>query len=545
MLKQKGFIWIAAAMMVVLTISVFYENRQGKKEALDYPAFAQAVEKGDIKTVYYSDNANWKAVKTDGEEITVPNPRNADMKEKLLLQGVQVIETQSGNMLPALIFAGVLVFLLFGKRSGMERFSNMETEKAVSGKTFEDVIVAGETLRSMEDLTHYLKYPKQYAAMGARPPRGVLLYGPPGTGKTLIAQALAGETGKPFFAVSGSDFVQVYVGVGASRIRSLFRKARKAGGGVIFIDEIDALGKKRDSGNDEREQTLNALLTEMNGFTDGEGIIVLAATNRPEMLDAALMREGRFDRRIEISLPDREERRRMLSVHTRNKPMAPDADLDALAKKTVLFSGAQLESLVNEAAIRAIRDGKETIGQTHLEQAYIAQTAGDERKMSMTAEEKHLIAVHEAGHALVTRILLPENKLTRVTVIPSNKGAAGYSMSIQKEQLLYTRKELMHRMAAILAGRAAEEMVFGPENVTNGAASDLEKAEQMALQMYRWHMICADGEREAKKQAMDEGKRLAMDTIEKKRPMLNRLIAALMEKETLLEEELQQILTES
>ena len=545
MLKQKGFIWIAAAMMVVLTISVFYENRQGKKEALDYPAFAQAVEKGDIKTVYYSDHANWKAVKTDGEEITVPNPRNADMKEKLLLQGVQVIETQSGNMLPALIFAGVLVFLLFGKRSGMERFSNMETEKAVSGKTFEDVIVAGETLRSMEDLTHYLKYPKQYAAMGARPPRGVLLFGPPGTGKTLLAQALAGETGKPFFAVSGSDFVQGYVGVGASRIRSLFRKARKAGGGGIFIDEIDALGKKRESGNDEREQTLNALLTEMNGFMDGEGIIVLAATNRPEMLDAALMREGRFDRRIEISLPDREERRRMLSVHTRNKPMAPDADLDALAKKTVLFSGAQLESLVNEAAIRAIRDGKETIGQMHLEQAYIAQTAGDERKMSMTAEEKHLIAVHEAGHALVTRLLLPENKLTRVTVIPSNKGAAGYSMSIQKEQLLYTRKELMHRMAAILAGRAAEEMVFGPENVTNGAASDLEKAEQMALQMYRWQMICADGEREAKKQAMDEGKRLAMDTIEKKRPMLNRLIAALMEKETLLEEELQQILTES
>lgn len=534
---------IVAAMVAALVLAVLFENREGKGENVPYPVFAKAIEEGAIQTVYYSDDAQWTAVAADGTKITVPNPRNDGMKEHMMLSGIHVVEKQGGEILPMLIFAGVLAAMVFGRRSSMDPYAKTDAEKTAPQRTFADVIISCETLTAMQDLTHYLKTPEKYAAMGARPPRGVLLYGPPGTGKTLLAQALAGETGKPFFAVSGSDFVQVYVGVGASRIRSLFKKARKAGGGVIFIDEIDALGKKRDNGNDEREQTLNALLTEMNGFSAADGIIVLAATNRPETLDAALLREGRFDRRIEIGLPDVEERRKMLAVHTRNKPLAADVDLEEMAQKTVLFSGAQLESMVNEAAIRAIRNGDNKISRAHMEQAFIAQAAGEERKKNMSAEEKRIIAVHESGHALVTHHLLPEHTLTRLTVIPSSRGAAGYSMSIQKERLLHTKKELMHHLAAILAGRAAEEAVFGKEHVTNGAGNDLEKAEHIAGQMFRWHMLNEEKESDAIRAAMNEGMKLALNVLEKERKSLDRLCSALMEKETLGREELTQILT--
>lgn len=542
MLKKKGFPLIAAAVAVALIVAVLFENKEGKGESVAYPVFARAIEEGAIETVYYSDDAQWTAIAKDGTRITVPNPRNDSMKEHMMLNGIHVVEKQGQEMLPMLIFMILMAVMIFSRRSGMETYSGTDAEKTAPKRTFADVIIPKETLQAMEDLTCYLKNPGKYAAMGARPPRGVLLYGPPGTGKTMLAQALAGETGKPFFAVSGSDFVQVYVGVGASRIRSLFKKARKAGGGVIFIDEIDALGKKRDNGNDEREQTLNALLTEMNGFSAGEGIIVLAATNRPDTLDGALMREGRFDRRIEIGLPDLEERRKMLSVHARNKPLAADVNLDEMAGKTVLFSGAQLESMMNEAAIRAIREGKELIFQRHLEQAYIAQAAGEERRRKMEEEERRIIAVHEAGHALVTHHLLPEQTLTRLTIIPSSTGAAGYSLSIRKERMLYTKKELMHHLAAILAGRAAEETVFGPDNVTNGAGSDLEKAEKMAVQMYLWRMLEAENEKAAVTMVLTEGKRLAMDVLEREKDTLEKISRTLMEKETLTGEELQKIL---
>lgn len=542
MLKKKGFVWIVAAMAVALMLSMIFENNEGKAESVSYPVFAKAIESGTIETVYYSDSAQWTAVTKDGEKIVVPNPRNDGMKEHMMLNGIQVIEKQGQEILPIVIFVSLMAVMVFGRRSGMETYARTDDEKTAPGRTFDDVIIADETIRAMEDLTCYLKKPEKYAAMGARPPRGVLLYGPPGTGKTMLAQALAGETGKPFFAVNGSDFVQVYVGVGAARIRNLFKKARKAGGGVIFIDEIDALGKKRDNGNDEREQTLNALLTEMNGFSAGEGIIVLAATNRPDTLDAALLREGRFDRRIEIGLPDVDERKRMLAVHARNKPLDEKVDLYEMARKTAMFSGAQLESMMNEAAIRAIREGKEKIFHEHLEQAYIAQAAGEERRRKMDDEDRHVIAVHEAGHALVTHHLLPEQILNRLTIIPSSRGAAGYSLSIQKERMLYTKRQLMHHLAAILAGRAAEEKVFGPENVTNGAGSDLEKAEKMAAQMYAWRMLEAEDEKAAVRMALEKGKKLAMDVLEKNREKLNRLSCVLMEKETLSGEEILQIL---
>lgn len=545
MLKNKGFIGIVAAMLCVLAISVWVDGGKGKAESISYPAFVQALAEGKIRKVYYSDEAAWTAEKEDGTQMIVPNPRKEAMKEEMLLSGIEVVETGKQEPLPILIFLGIAIALFAGKRGKMEQFALTEADQTPPDKTFEDVIISRESRNAMEDLILYLKNPESYTAMGARPPRGVLLYGPPGTGKTLIAQALAGETGKPFYAVSGSDFVQVYVGVGASRIRSLFKKARKAGGGVIFIDEIDALGKKRDNGNEEREQTLNALLTEMNGFSVSNGIIVLAATNRPETLDAALLREGRFDRRIEIGLPDAEARRKILTVHTKNKPLAGDVDLETLAGETVMFSGAQLESLVNEAAIRAIRARETTISHYRLQQALIAQIAGEERPMSMSSEEKRIVALHEAGHALATYHLLPGDTLSRVTIIPSSRGAAGYSYAIKKEQMLYSKTDLLSTMAVMLAGRAAEEMVLGAEQVTNGAGNDLEKAKEIARQMYQWHMTEGDTEKEGVEQALKEGERKAAALLAKERAAHERLTRALLEKETLTGEEIRLILTES
>ncbi len=538
MLKKKGFAVLVALMLVTLLLSLQTERKENAVQGLGYPKFLEMAEKGEVRKVIYTNEAFWQVELSDGKVYQVPNPRNEDSKERLLKNGIEVVEKEKINMLP-LVFLMFLCFVFFSRqKGGMEAMPSGDAASHIPDKTFQDVIIDKDTLSAMEDLKCYLKNPDIYEEMGARPPRGVLLYGPPGTGKTLLAQALAGEVKKGFFAVSGSDFVQVYVGVGASRIRSLFKKARKEGGGVIFIDEIDALGKKRDNANDEREQTLNALLTEMNGFHGKDGIIVLAATNRPDTLDAALLREGRFDRRIEIGLPDREGRERMLMVHTKNKHLASDVDIKEMAARTALFSGAQLESMVNEAAIRAIREGKKEISMAHLETAFYAQIAGDERKKTGAEKEKKMIAVHEAGHAVLTHALLPEHTLTRVTVLPSSKGAAGYSLSIQPDRLLYTKQELLCHMAVALGGRAAEEMMFGRENVSNGAGSDLEKAEEMAAQMVKWHMAEEKDAQEGKQSLMKKAYEIAKSVLEERRGRVEKMAQALMEKETLNEGEI-------
>lgn len=536
MMKKKGFAVIAVAMLLMLLLNVQAEEREKEAPLLSYNAFLEKMDTGHVEKVYFSDQAFWQVEMEDGTKHKTPNPRSAEMKETMLKMGVNVVEQTRVEMMPLLLMGGICA-LMFTRKKGTMGTINSDAQPSVPDKTFQDVVIDEETKKAMMDLTHYLKEPEVYRRMGARPPRGVLLYGPPGTGKTLLARALAGETGKGFFAVSGSDFVEVYVGVGAARIRSLFKKARKAGGGVIFIDEIDALGKKRENANDEREQTLNALLTEMNGFRQEEGIIVLAATNRPETLDAALLREGRFDRRIEIGLPDAEGRKKMLEVHGRNKPLAKDADLFALAKRTAFFSGAQLESLMNEAAIRAVREGTEEIAWRHLEEACYVQVAGEERRRQMQEKEKNILAVHEAGHAVLTHFLLPESTLSRVTILPTGKGAAGYSLAVMPDRLFHTRRELLCHMAVALGGRMAEEMVFGRENVTNGAANDLEKAEEMARQMVKWRM--AEGEK-AQEELLGEAGKLALDTLKAKADCLHRLKEALLEKETLNGDEILQ-----
>ena len=386
-------------------------------------------------------------------------------------------------LLGAALVCAVLYFSLGPRRRGAYAVSDSieAGEAALTGVTFKDVAANEQARASLMELTDYLKNPEKYEKMGARMPRGVLLYGPPGTGKTLLARALAGEAGVPFFALSGSDFVQMYVGVGASRVRALFQKARKAGKCVLFIDEIDALGKKRDvSANDEREQTLNALLSEMSGFEPCPGTLVLAATNRLDSLDPALTRPGRFDRLIEVGLPGRQERRSILALHLKDKPVDERVNLDELAAETVSFSGASLESLVNEAAIRAASRGAPAIEPGDIEQAFINSVAGADKKPAATRKELAVIALHEAGHALATKRLLPDHKVTRVSILPTAKGAAGYNLAIPPETALTDKARLEKQIQVLLAGRAAELLVGGEDKLTSGAMNDLARAADLA-----------------------------------------------------------------
>ncbi len=350
--------------------------------------------------------------------------------------------------------------------------------------SFADVAANAEARESLAQLCDYLKNPEKYARYGARMPRGVLLYGPPGTGKTLLARALAGEADVPFFALSGSDFVEKYVGVGASRIRDLFKRARRAGKCVIFIDEIDAMGKSRhDGSSDERDQTLNALLSEMSGFRPGEGILVVAATNRMELLDPALTRPGRFDRKIEVGLPGRRERLSILKLHSRNKPLAGDVNLEQLAAETAYFSGASLENLLNEAAIFAAQRENEEITLGDVRAALIRTTVGADRESAATAAEKRVIAVHEAGHAVALRMLTPNARLTRVSILPAGRGAAGYNLAVPGEKVMLSKADMENQICVLLAGRAAELLAGGDDALTAGAASDLTRAGELAAAM--------------------------------------------------------------
>lgn len=424
---------------------------------------------------------------------------------------------------------------------------------------FEDVAANEEAKRSLMELADYLRDPEKYARYGARMPRGVMLYGPPGTGKTLLARALAGEAGVPFFALSGSDFVQMYVGVGAGRVRELFKTARKAGKCVIFIDEIDAMGKSRDNQNsDERDQTLNALLSEMSGFRTGDGVLVLAATNRLDSLDPALLRAGRFDRQIEVGLPGREERLSILKLHSRNKPMDEDVDLEKLARETTRFSGASLESLLNEAAIAAAGRDAEKISAQDVREAFYRTVAGADHAITANDQEKLAIALHEAGHALAIRLLMPENHLARVSILPAGGGAAGYSLSIPPERVMLRQEDIENQVQSLLAGRAAEIMIGGEGALTAGASNDLARATELvgamvmelgmggepAVSFRTLGRVCGGGNDGAEKcrkklsELFDRVTRLLSQHAQ----TLVKLADALMEREALAGEEIDEIL---
>lgn len=549
MKKRRWQGLMVLGMIGALLIFLLARQAGDSPTRLAYSEFWQLAAQGQVESVTLDSGDTWQVQMKNGTRAVTPNPRAEDGKERLLALGIDARE--KGEPMPALLLAaliaGAALLLLRGGgkgAAGLQKYAAVQADERVPDVTLSDVAVSPDTMRSMRDLAAFLKNPEAFRRLGARRPRGVMLYGPPGTGKTLLARALAGEAKTAFFALSGSDFVQVYVGVGASRVRELFRKARKAGGGVIFIDEIDAIGKRRDNGNDEREQTLNALLTEMSGFSTQDGIIVLAATNRLDTLDAALLREGRFDRRIEVGLPDYEERLKILQVHAREKPLAEKVSLEELARRTTLFSGAQLETLLNEAAIRAARREAAQIEPEDIEGAYCAVTVGEERPGRLTEDEKRTIAWHEAGHALLTRVMQPEAQLARVTIIPSSRGAAGYSMSVQPDRQLHTRKELMAMISVALGGRAAEEMLLGTDDVTTGAANDLKRAREIASAMARDWAMGKTGEPGADEKAiLLEGMEAARVCLRRHASALQALAQALLTRETLLEEELAHLLS--
>lgn len=453
-----------------------------------------------------------------------------------------------GNMTYVLLMGLMLVFFAIWRSRQKQREPAGNAMRfdacAVPNARFADVAANDEAMESLRDVLSFIQSPEKYSRFGARVPRGVLLYGMPGTGKTLMAKALAGEAGVPFFAVNGADFVEMYVGVGAGRVRALFKKARKAGRAVIFFDEIDAIGKKRDNRSDEREQTLNALLSEMSGFSDGDGIVVLAATNRVDTLDEALLRAGRFDRQIEVPLPGLAERLRILQVHAAGKPLGTDVSLPELARQTALFSGAKLECVLNEAAILAAKRDADTITAQDVRSALDMTLFGMEKRgLSQPEHERHVTAAHEAGHAIATAVLMPESEIRKVSIIPTGRGAAGFSMAIPPEKLFHEKQELIHHIAVALAGREAEARLLGSDRVSTGAANDIEKAATLARRMVcEWGMLPGSEEiylfgqaqREAAAQQwLLQGRQMAAGVLERYHEAWQRLTRELLDKETL------------
>lgn len=397
------------------------------------------------------------------------------------------------NLIPTLLMLGVMIFffVFMMKNAGggkMSSFGKTNAKMAPSSKkaTFEDVAGADEEKEELKEIVDFLRDNKKYTEIGARIPKGVLLLGPPGTGKTLLARAVAGEAKVPFFSISGSDFVEMFVGVGASRVRDLFEQVKKNAPAIIFIDEIDAVGRQRGAGlgggHDEREQTLNQLLVEMDGFEDNDSVIVMAATNRRDILDPALLRPGRFDRQILVGYPDVKGREAILKVHTRNKPLAPDVDLETIAKSTVGFTGADLENLVNEASLLAARKNKKAITKDELEEASIKVVAGPEKKSKViTEDEKKLTAYHEGGHALCTYYSKSQDKVHQVSIIPRGQ-AGGFTMSLPvKDKSYVSKNEMYENIVVLLGGRVAEKLIL--DDISTGASNDLERATSTARNM--------------------------------------------------------------
>jgi len=475
-----------------------------------YPEFVKQVEQGQVKAVTLNtkDNSiNVETVAPKGSPGKKYKTAYLDNTEPALLSTLRAkevpfdIKSKGGGgwvssvlfyVLPFVLFLGVWVFLMNQMQGGGSKVMSFGKSRAkrmavdAPKISFRDVAGVEEAVEELHEIKEFLENPKKFQALGARIPTGVLLYGPPGTGKTLLARAVAGEAGVPFFSISGSDFVEMFVGVGASRVRDLFEQAKQNSPCIIFMDEIDAVGRHRGAGlgggHDEREQTLNQLLVEMDGFEMKDNIILIAATNRPDVLDPALLRPGRFDRQIVVDRPDRKGRAKILEVHTRGKPLVRDLDLDNLAAQTPGFTGADLSNLVNEAALLAARQGKREIEPVHLEEGIMRVIAGPEKKTRVMSEkERKITAYHEMGHAIVAHYLEHTDPVHKISVV-SRGQALGYTISLPTEdKFLTTRGELNDTMAMTLGGRAAEEVVFG--EVTTGASNDLEKVTATAKQM--------------------------------------------------------------
>lgn len=497
---KKNIIWIPIVTTIISTLFLAYLS-VGQKSNYNkqYSLFLQDITDNNISKVIFNNDANLTVFLKDGSKYSTDNPNSPTLKEDLLKNNIEVLDEKvsspSKTITSIVLLTSIIsiVFISINKKSlSGSKISNLDVKDFSSDESalnFNSVAGNEEAKESLMDIVDFLKNPDKYKEYGARMPKGVILYGSPGTGKTLLAKAVAGEAKVPFYALSGSDFVQVYVGVGAARIRNLFKKAKSHGKAVIFIDEIDAIGKKRGGsnstgGNDERDQTLNALLTEMSGFGEKEGIVVIAATNRLDTLDSALLRPGRFDRHIEVSLPDLAAREKIISLHLKNKPHN-EIDIKDIARKTAYFSGAKLESLINEAAIIAAKENSVSLNQEHINKAYSIVLAGYEKKerSHYLEEDRLLTSYHEAGHALLSLIKTPEDKVSKITIIPTTKGAGGYTLTIPKDSSYQRLDYLKNRIMVLLGGRAAEELIFGKDKISTGAEGDLSKTTEIAMSM--------------------------------------------------------------
>ena len=564
---------------------------------VDYNTFVSMVEKKEIGKVDIQEQDN-RILFTDTEEKTIYKTAmvpDDDLVSRLLEAGISTSGTEIqqtsllvsilGGVLPLIIFIGLgqmlsrsLMKKMGGGNSMMFNMGKSNAKvyiKSAEGIKFDDVAGEDEAKENLQEVVNYLHDPSKYQDIGASMPKGILLVGPPGTGKTMLAKAVAGEANVPFFSMSGSEFVEMFVGMGASKVRDLFRQAKEKAPCIVFIDEIDAIGKKRDGqlgGNDEREQTLNQLLTEMDGFEGNTGVIILAATNRPESLDPALTRPGRFDRRVPVELPDLKGREEILKVHAKKIKIAEDVDFNKVARMASGASGAELANIVNEAALRAVRDGRRFATQADLEESIEVVIAGYQKKNAiMTDHEKKIVSYHEIGHALVAAMQTHSAPVQKITIVPRTSGALGYTMQVEEgNHYLMTKEEMENKIATLTGGRAAEEVAFG--SVTTGASNDIEQATKLARAMITRYgmsddfgmvaletvtnqylggdasLACsADTQTKIDQQVVELVKRehdKAVDILTANREKLDRLAAFLYEKETITGEEFMHILGE-
>ncbi len=508
--KPLIYYYMMALLIMLLLNTFLFPALLGRKEVeVDYSTFTTQLAQGNIQQVEVLDQ-KIEYLLNDEEDNNIyitgnmGDPKLVDKLDAAKVIYGKEIEEPMSPFLYLLISVGgpILLFALLGQllaRSLQKRMgggSNAMTfgksnakvyVPAQTGKTFADVAGEDEAKEALQEIVDFLHNPQKYEAIGAQMPKGALLVGPPGTGKTLLAKAVAGEANVPFFSMSGSEFVEMFVGAGAARVRDLFAQAQEKAPCIVFIDEIDTIGKKRDNGmmggNDEREQTLNQLLTEMDGFDGKKGVVILAATNRPETLDPALLRPGRFDRRIPVELPDLAGREAILKVHSQNKQMSPDIDYKVIARATAGASGAELANIVNEAALRAVRSGRAQVEQADLEESVETIIAGYQRKGAVVSEkDKKIVSYHEIGHALVAAMQKHSAPVHKITIVPRTSGALGYTMQVEEQEtLLMSKEEILDKITTYTGGRVAEELIFG--SVTSGASNDIEQATKLARAM--------------------------------------------------------------
>ena len=594
--KKPLLYYIALVSLIILLLNAFvFPLFSGHRVTeVGYSTFLNMVDEGKVKEVVLNDNyILFTAEAENGRILTFQTGVFPDdgLRERLENAGVSFssyIESEGSPfisfliawILPIIMFSliGRLLFSALNKRGGNAMSFGSSNAKIYAeketGVTFKDVQGEDEAKEALEEIVTYLHDNKKYAEIGAKLPKGALLVGPPGTGKTLLAKAVAGEAKVPFFSISGSEFVEMFVGMGASKVRDLFKQASEKAPCIVFIDEIDTIGKKRDGngmgGNDEREQTLNQLLTEMDGFDANKGVVILAATNRPETLDPALLRPGRFDRRIPVNLPDLQGRVAILKVHAKDVKMEDNVDFNAIARATSGASGAELANIINEAALRAVRQGRDKVTQEDLEESVETVIAGYKRKNAvLSEEEKKIVAFHEIGHALVAAKQTNSAPVTKITIIPRTSGSLGYTMQVEEgEKNLMSKEDILTQLATLTGGREAEKLIFG--KITTGASNDIERATKLARSMITQYgmsdqfgmvaletvtnqylggdtsLVCSPATSEAIdkevvkiiKEAEDKAYKILQDNKEK----LNELSAFLLEKETITGEEFMKIL---